>query len=159
MVSIDEVLISLGITLPAPPAPAGSYVPAVISGQLLFLAGQIPTEAGQVKFKGKVGKDLTIETAQQAARLCTINALAQLKSALGSLDRVKRIVKLTGFVNCEPNFVNQANVINGASDLLVKVFGDNGKHARAAVGVSSLPLDSAVEVELIAEIKQELSQS
>jgi enamine deaminase RidA (YjgF/YER057c/UK114 family) len=157
--SIEDVLSSLGITLPAPPAPAGSYVPAVISGRLVFLAGQIPTEAGQVKFKGKAGKDLSIEAAQQAARLCTINALAQLKAALCSLDRVKRIVKVTGFVNCEPNFVNQASVINGASDLLVQVFGDNGRHARAAVGVNSLPLDSTVEVELIAEIKQGASES
>ncbi len=156
---IEEVLSSLGITLPTPPTPAGSYVPAVITGSLVFLAGQIPTEAGQVKFKGKAGKDLSIEAAQQAARLCTINALAQLKAALGTLDRVKRIVKVTGFVNCEPSFVNQANVINGASDLLVQVFGDNGRHARAAVGVNSLPLDSAVEVELIAEINQGSSES
>jgi enamine deaminase RidA (YjgF/YER057c/UK114 family) len=99
-----------------------------------------------------VGRDLAIEAGQQAARLCTINALAQLKSALGSLDRIKRVVKVTGFVNCDPSFTDQPKVINGASDLLVQVFGEAGKHARAAVGVSSLPLDSAVEVEFIVEV-------
>jgi enamine deaminase RidA (YjgF/YER057c/UK114 family) len=149
---VEETLASLGIKLPVPPAPAGSYVPVVVTGNLAFVAGQIPTEGGQVKFRGKVGRDLTIEAGQQAARLCTINALAQLKSALGSLDRVKRFVKITGFVNCDPSFTDQPTVINCASDLLVQVFKDNGKHARAAVGVSSLPLDSAVEIEFIAEI-------
>ena len=149
---IEEKLASLGITLPSPPAPAGSYVPVVISHNIAFVAGQIPTENGQVRFKGKVGKDVSIEAGQQAARLCTINALAQLKSALGSLDKVARIIKVTGFVNCDPSFTDQPRVINGASDLLVQVFGENGKHARAAVGVSSLPLDSAVEVEFIVEV-------
>jgi enamine deaminase RidA (YjgF/YER057c/UK114 family) len=149
---VEETLASLGIKLPVPPAPAGSYVPVVVTGNLAFVAGQIPTEGRQVKFRGKVGRDLTIEAGQQAARLCTINALAQLKSALGSLDRVKRFVKITGFVNCDSSFTDQPEVINCASDLLVQVFKDNGKHARAAVGVSSLPLDSAVEIEFIAEI-------
>lgn len=149
---IEHKLTSIGITLPSPPAPAGSYVPVVVSHNLAFVAGQIPSEGGQVKFRGKVGKDLSIEAGQQAARLCTINALAQLKTALGSLDRVRRVVKVTGFVNCEPSFVDQPKVINGASDLLVQVFGEDGKHARAAVGVISLPLDSAVEVEFIVEI-------
>jgi enamine deaminase RidA (YjgF/YER057c/UK114 family) len=149
---VEETLASLGIKLPVPPAPAGSYVPVVVTGNLAFVAGQIPTEGGQVKFRGKIGRDLTIEAGQQAARLCTINALAQLKSALGSLDRVKRFVKITGFVNCDRSFTDQPKVINCASDLLVQVFKDNGKHARAAVGVSSLPLDSAVEIEFIAEI-------
>ncbi|HUG97063.1 MAG TPA: RidA family protein [Nitrososphaera sp.] len=149
---IEDKLASLGITLPSPPAPAGSYVPVVVSHSLAFVAGQIPAEGGQVKFRGKVGRDLSIEAGQQAARLCTINALAQLKAVLGSLDRVRRVVKVTGFVNCEPSFVDQPKVINGASDLLVQVFGENGKHARVAVGVSSLPLDSAVEVEFIVEI-------
>jgi enamine deaminase RidA (YjgF/YER057c/UK114 family) len=149
---IDETLSSLGIMLPSPPPPAGLYVPVVISGSLAFVAGQIPVEAGRVKFTGKVGKDLPVELGQQAARLCTINALAQLKVALGSLERVKRVVKVTGFVNCEPTFADQPKVVNGASDLLVQVFGEKGKHARAAVGVASLPLESAVEVEFIVEI-------
>ena len=149
---IEETLSSLGITLPSPPAPAGSYVPVVISGNLAFVAGQIPLEAGKVRFVGKVGKDLPVEAGQQAARLCTINALAQLKAALASLDRVQRVVKVTGFVNCMPDFSEQPKVVNGSSDLLVQVFGEKGKHARAAVGVSSLPLGSAVEVEFIVEI-------
>jgi enamine deaminase RidA (YjgF/YER057c/UK114 family) len=151
-VMIEETLSSLGITLPSPPASAGSYVPVVISGSLAFVAGQIPVEAGRVKFMGKVGKDLPVESGQQAARLCTINALAQLKAALGSLDRVQRVVKVTGFVNCQPDFTDQPKVINGSSDLLVQAFGEKGKHVRAAVGVSSLPLSSAVEVEFIVEI-------
>jgi enamine deaminase RidA (YjgF/YER057c/UK114 family) len=148
----EQALISLGITLPTPPAPAGSYVPVVVTGNLAFVAGQIPVEAGQVKFKGKVGRDVSIEAGQQAARMCTVNALAQLKTALGSLDRIKRVIKVTGFVNCEPSFADQPKVVNGASDLLVQVFGEKGKHARAAVGVSSLPMESAVEVEFIVEI-------
>lgn len=149
---IEETLSSLGITLPSPPAAAGSYVPVAISGNLAFVAGQIPMEAGRVKFVGKVGKDLPVEAGQQAARLCTINALAQLKAALGSLDRVQRIVKVTGFVNCPPDFTDQPKVINGSSDLLVQAFGEKGRHARVAVGVISLPLGSAVEVEFIVEI-------
>lgn len=150
--TVEQTLVSLGITLPTPPAPAGSYVPVVIAGSLAFVAGQIPVEAGQVRFKGKVGKDIPLEAGQQAARLCTINALAQLKAALGTLDRIKRVVKVTGFVNCEPSFSDQPKVVNGASDLLVQVFGEKGRHARAAVGVGSLPLESAVEVEFIVEV-------
>ena len=146
---IEEKLASLGISLPIPPEPAGSYLPVVVSSNLAFVAGQIPMEGKQVKFRGKVD---SIEIGQEAARLCTINALAQLKSSLGGLDRVKRVIKVTGFVNCEPSFVDHAKVINGASDLLVNIFGEKGKHARAAVGVSSLPLDSTVELDLIAEI-------
>jgi enamine deaminase RidA (YjgF/YER057c/UK114 family) len=146
---IEEKLASLGISLPIPPEPAGSYLPVVISGNLAFVAGQIPMEGKYVKFRGKVD---SIETGQEAARLCTINALAQLKSSLGSLDRIKRVIKVTGFVNCDPSFADQAKVINGASDLLVNIFGEKGKHARAAVGVSSLPLNSTVELEFIAEV-------
>jgi enamine deaminase RidA (YjgF/YER057c/UK114 family) len=146
---IEEKLASLGISLPIPPEPAGSYLPVVISGNLAFVAGQIPMEGKYVKFRGKVD---SIETGQEAARLCTINALAQLKSSLGSLDRIKRVIKVTGFVNCDPSFADQAKVINGASDLLVNIFGEKGKHARAAVGVSSLPLNSSVELEFIAEV-------
>jgi enamine deaminase RidA (YjgF/YER057c/UK114 family) len=124
-------------------------VPVVISGNLAFVAGQIPMEGKHVKFTGKVD---SIEIGQEAARLCTINALAQLKASLGSLDKVKRVIKVIGFVNCEPSFADHVKVINAASDLLVNIFGEKGKHARAAVGVSSLPLDSTVELELIAEV-------
>jgi enamine deaminase RidA (YjgF/YER057c/UK114 family) len=146
---IEEKLASFGISLPIPPEPAGSYLPVVVSGNLAFVAGQIPMEGKHVKFRGKIA---SIEVGQEAARLCTINALAQLKSFLGSLDRIKRVIKVTGFVNCDPSFADQAKVVNGASDLLVDVFGEKGKHARAAVGVSSLPLDSTVELEFIAEV-------
>src|SRR5919112_1271206 len=146
---IEEMLTSLGIRLPIPPGPAGSYVPVVVSGNLAFVAGQIPMEGNDVKFRGKVD---SIDIGQEAARLCTVNALAQLKSSLGSLDRIKRVVKVTGFVNSDPSFADHSKVINGASDLLVNVFGDKGKHARVAVGVTSLPLDSTVELEFIMEI-------
>ena len=149
---IDAVLASLGITLPSPPSAAGSYVPVVVSGNLAFVSGQIPLVGKELKYKGKVGKDLTVEIGHEAARLCAINALAQLRSSLGTLDRISRIVKVTGFVNCEPSFTQHPKVLNGASNLLVKVFGEKGRHARAAVGMSSLPLDSAVEVEIIAEL-------
>jgi enamine deaminase RidA (YjgF/YER057c/UK114 family) len=146
---IQEKLSSLGISLPIAPEPSGSYLAVVISGNLAFVAGQIPMEGKQVKFRGKVD---SIEVGQEAARLCTINALAQLKSSLGSLDRIKRVSKVTGFVNCDPSFVDHSKVINGASDLLVNIFGEKGKHARSAVGVSSLPLNSTVEVEFIVEV-------
>jgi enamine deaminase RidA (YjgF/YER057c/UK114 family) len=146
---IDEKLASLGISIPIPPEPVGSYLPVVLSGNLAFVAGQVPTEGKQVKFRGKVD---SIEIGQEAARLCTINALAQLKSSLGSLDRIKRVIKVTGFVNSDPSFADHAKVINGASDLLVNIFGEKGKHARSAVGVSSLPLNSTVELEFIVEV-------
>ena len=142
------MLTSLGIRLPIPPGPAGSYVPVVVSGNLAFVAGQIPMEGNDVKFRGKVD---SIDIGQEAARLCTINALAQLKSSLGSLDRIKRVIKVTAFVNCDSSFADHAKVVNGASDLLVNIFGEKGKHARAAVGVSSLPLNSTLEMEFIVE--------
>jgi enamine deaminase RidA (YjgF/YER057c/UK114 family) len=148
-IMIEEKLSSLGISLPIPPDPAGSYAPVVASGNLAFVAGQIPAEGNHIKFRGKV---MSAETGQQAARLCIINALAQLRLSLGSLDRIKQVIKLTGFINCDPTFTDHAKVINGASDLLVQLFGEKGKHARVAVGVSSLPLDSAVEIDLMIEI-------
>lgn len=146
---IEEKLSSLGISLPIPPEPAGSYLPVVLFGNLAFVAGQIPMEDKQVKFRGRVE---SIAMGQEAARLCTINALAQLKSSLGSLNGIKRVIKVTGFVNSDPSFADHAKVLNGASDLLVAIFGEKGKHVRAAVGVSSLPLDSAVEIEFIVEV-------
>ena len=146
---IEDKIVSLGISLPVPPEPAGSYVPVVLSNNLAFVAGQIPTEGKQVKFRGKIE---SIAMGQEAARLCTINALAQLKLHLGSLDRIKQVVKVTAFVNCDPSFTDHPKVINGASDLLVDIFGEKGKHARVAVGVNSLPLDSTVEIEFIVEV-------
>jgi enamine deaminase RidA (YjgF/YER057c/UK114 family) len=146
---IEDKIVSLGISLPIPPEPAGSYVPVVLSNNLAFVAGQIPTEGKQVKFRGKIE---SVAMGQEAARLCTINALAQLKLHLGTLDRIKQVVKVTGFVNCDTSFTDHPKVINGASDLLVDIFGEKGKHARVAVGVNSLPLDSTVEIEFIVEV-------
>ena len=149
---IDERLEALNILLPSPPKPVGSYLPVVITGKLAFVSGQIPIRDGRVIYAGKVPKDLSVEDAQNAARLCIINALAQLKTELGSLDRISKIVRVSGFVNSPPEFTDQPKVINGASDLLFEIFGQKGQHARIAVGVSSLPLNSAVEIDLIAEI-------
>lgn len=144
----------LGITLPASPAPAANYVPFVQTGNLLFIAGQVPTRDGKDTHTGKLGGNLSIEDGQAAARQCAINILAQVNAALaGDLDRVVRCVRLTGFVNCTPDFGGQPQVVNGASDLMVEVFGDAGRHARAAVGSVSLPRNVAVEVDAIFEVR------
>ena len=149
---IEKRLDALNIILPSPPKPVGSYVAVVITGKLAFVSGQIPIKDGKVIYAGKVSRDLSVDDAQKAARLCVINALAQLKAELGSLDKISKIVRVSGFVNSPPEFTDQPKVINGASDLLFEIFGQNGQHARIAVGVSSLPLNSAVEIDLIAEI-------
>jgi len=149
---IEEKLRTLGITLPSPPKPAGSYIPVVKTGNLVFVSGQIPISDGKVLYSGKVTKDLSIEEARKAARLCIINALAQLKSEFGNLDKISKIVRISGFVNSPPEFTEQPKVINGASDLLFEIFEKKGQHARIAVGVSSLPLNSAVEIDLIVEL-------
>jgi len=149
---IDEKLASLNITLPTPPKPAGSYIPVVKSGSLVFVSGQIPLKDGQVQFKGQVPTSISVEEAQKAAKLCIINVLAQLKSELGTLDNISRIVRVSGFVNSSQEFYEHPKIINAASDLLFEVFGEKGRHARIAVGVASLPLNSAVEIDLIAEI-------
>lgn len=148
----EEKLKTLGITLPSPPKPAGSYVPVVTTGKIVFVSGQIPMQDGMVKHTGKVSKDLSLDEAQKAAKLCIINALAQLKSELGSLDKISKIIRVSGFVNSPPEFIEQPKVINAASDLLFEIFGQKGKHTRIAIGVSSLPLNAAVEIDLIAEI-------
>jgi enamine deaminase RidA (YjgF/YER057c/UK114 family) len=150
---IDAKLAQLGITLPAPGDPAGNYVGHVITGNLVFLAGQVPLENGQRKYIGKLGAGISIEDGQKAARLCAINLLARLKAACGDLDKVTRCVKLVGFVNGTPDFTDQPKVVNGASDLMVEIFGNIGRHARSAVGMGSLPFGVAVEVEGIFEIK------
>ncbi len=149
---IEEKLRSLGITLPVPPKPAGSYVPTVISQKLVYVSGQIPIEDGKVIYKGKVMKNVTLEDAQKAARLCVINALVQLKESLGDLERIAKIVRVSGYVNSDPEFTEQHKVINAASDLLFQLFEEKGQHTRIAVGVSSLPLDSTVELDMIVEI-------
>lgn len=145
-------LAALGVTLPAVPAAIANYVPAVRSGNLVYLAGQIAKGPDGKFLTGKVGATLTVEEGAAVARLCAIQLIAVLKAEVGDLTRVKRIVRVGGFVNCPDDFTQQPKVVNGASDLLVAVFGDAGRHARAAVGVNSLPAGAPVEIELIAEI-------
>jgi len=150
---IDKRLAELGISLPSPPAPVASYVPCVAAGNLVFVSGQVTMAADGLKYVGVVGKDLSLEDGRAAARLCAINVLAQLKAAAGGdLDRVRRCVKLGVFVNAVPEFTQHPEVANGASDLIQEVFGDAGRHSRAAVGAGSLPRNVAVEVEAIFEI-------
>lgn len=150
--SIDQRLQELGITLPAAAAPVASYVPVVVQGDLAYVSGQISFVEGEL-VKGRLGDDVSLEDGMAAARGSGLMILAQLKAALGSLDRVERVVKLGGFVNSTPDFTDQPKVINGASDLMLEVFGEAGKHARAAVGVPALPLGVAVEVDAVVAIK------
>ncbi len=148
MSRIETRLAELGITLPTPMAPVANYVPYVITGDLVVISGQIPARDGAVAFKGKLGDVVSVETGVEAAQLCFINLLAQLRAACdGDLDRVQQVVRLGGFIACVPEFTTHAQVMNGASDMSVAVFGDAGRHARSTIGVPSLPLDAAVEVE------------
>jgi len=150
---IEARLTELGIDLPRASAPVANYVPYTISGKLVVVSGQVSVRDGKAEFIGKLGSGVTIADGQQAAKLCALNILAHLKNACdGDLDRVKRVLRLGGFVNCAPDFTDMPQVVNGASDLMVQVFGDAGKHARAAVGVASLPLGVAVEVEAMFEL-------
>lgn len=144
----------LGIELPQASTPAANYVPYVRTGNLLFMAGQVTMWNGERRFVGKLGREFGVEEGQQAARLCALNLIAQLRHALdGDLDRLVRVVRVGGFVNSMPDFVEQPKVVNGASDLFVEVFGEAGKHARTAVGTNALPFDVAVEVEAIFEVR------
>jgi len=150
---IEEKLKTLEITLPIPPTPAGSYVPAIKTGNLLFISGQIPMEDGKVIFTGKVTND-NMETAKKSAKMCAINLLAQMKRELGSLDKVTKIVRISGFVNSDPEFYQHPKIINAASDLFFEIFGDKGKHSRIAVGVACLPLNSMTEIDAIIEFSE-----
>ncbi len=150
--SYEAKLQQLGIELPAPPKPVATYIPAVQAGELLFLSGVIPLRDGKLAVEGKLGKDLTIEQGYEAARIALLNALAVIHQELGTLDRVRRIVRLVGHVASAAGFVQQPAVINGASDLLVRVFEEAGRHARVAVGAAELPLNAPVELELIVHI-------
>jgi len=150
---VDKKLADLGIVLPTPASPVANYVPFVRTGSLLFVSGQICFDGqGKLVVKGKVGGNVSIEDGQKAARACAINLLAQVKAALGDLDRVARVVRLGGFINSEPTFLEGPKVMNGASDLVVEVFGDKGRHARTTVGVAALPADATVEVEGLFEV-------
>lgn len=151
--SIDSRLAELGITLPEPLAPVAAYVPVVEAGGLAYVSGQVSFFDGQL-IKGRLGKDLTLDQGIEAAQACGLMILAQLKAALGSLDRVERVVKLGVFVNSTADFTDQPKVANGASELMAAVFGDAGKHARSAVGVPTLPLGVAVEVDAIVAVRQ-----
>jgi enamine deaminase RidA (YjgF/YER057c/UK114 family) len=151
--TVEKKLSELGIVLTTPPAPAANYVPFVRTGNLLMVSGQICLDgAGKLVATGKLGGGVTIEDGQKAARACAINILAQLKAALGDLDKVVRVVRLGGFVNSTPNFLEGPRVMNGASDLMIEVFGDKGRHSRTTVGVAVLPRDAAMEVEGIFEV-------
>jgi len=149
--SIEDRLAELGLALPPVVPPVAAYVPAQVSGNLVYTAGQLPMIGGVLPATGKVGAEVGADEAKEFARVCALNALAAVDSVIGSLDRVTRIVKVVGFVASAPDFTGQPGVVNGASELLGEIFGDIGKHARSAVGVAVLPLDAPVEVELIVE--------
>jgi len=148
---IEDKLRELSIDLPTPPSPAGSYIPVVTTGNLAFVSGQIPMKEGKVVFEGKVPNEQSLDAARDAAKIYIINGLAQLKANLGSLDKITKFVRISGFVNSNPEFTEQPKVINAASDLLVEIFGDMAKHSRIAVGVASLPLNSTVEIDMVVE--------
>jgi len=147
--SFEDRASSIGVKIPQAATPVGAYLLAVHGGTLLFTAGQGPVKDGVPMFKGKVGRDLTVEEAYEAAKLAALNCLAAAKSILGTLDKIQRVVKVNGYVNSAPGFTEQAKVMNGASDLLAQIFGEQGRHARTSVGVSELPVNIAVEVDLV----------
>lgn len=151
--SFERKLAELGLVLPAPPKPVATYIPAVLAGDLLFLSGVIPFRDGTLAFEGKLGRELTVEQGYEAARVTLLNALAIVRHELGTLDRVRKIVRLTGHVASADGFVQHPAVINGASDLLVKIFGEAGMHARVALGAAELPLNAPIEIELIVQVK------
>ena len=150
--NVEDRLKELGYELPTVPTPAGSYVPATHAGNLLFTAGQLPFREGQLPYTGKVGENVSVEEAKEAARLCALNALAAVEAEAGSLTNLRRVVKVTGYVASAAGFNDQAEVMNGTSELLGEVFGEKGLHTRSAVAVAELPLDAPVEVELIVEL-------
>ena len=153
MANIAQRLSQLGIKLPNTAVPAGSYVPYVLEKNLLWISGQVPFWNGKVKYRGKVSSEVSMDDAIMAARLCGLNILAQIKTALGDLNRVEQMIKLSGFVNSSSDFTDHPKVINGASDLMVDVFGELGRHTRVAIGASSLPLNSTTEVDALLRVR------
>ncbi|HEY9497858.1 MAG TPA: RidA family protein [Terrimesophilobacter sp.] len=151
MSKLDDRLVELGLVIPEGSKPVAAYIPAVVSGNLVFTSGQLPMVGGELPATGKVGAEVAPEDAKALARNCVLNGLAAARSAIGSLDRVTRVVKVVGFVASDPAFTGQSGVINGASELLGEIFGDAGQHARSAVGVAALPLDAPVEIEFVFE--------
>ena len=152
MSAVEDRLAELGLTLPEVAAPVAAYVPAVRTGNLIYTSGQLPMVNGALPETGTVGANVTVDRANELASICALNAMAAIKALIGDLDKVQRVVKVVGFVNSAPDFINQPAVVNGASNVLLAAFGDAGIHARSAVGVASLPLDAPVEVELIVEV-------
>ena len=155
-VSVEENLAAAGYPLPAAPTPAGAYVPALQAGAFVYTSGQLPMQSGSLpeRFKGKLGDGIDVQTAREAAAHCAVNALAAVKGVIGDLERVERVVKVVGFVASAPAFTSQPEVMNGASELLQAAFGEQGRHARSAVGVAVLPRDTCVEVELIVQVRE-----
>lgn len=150
---IEEKIKELGFELPEAPKPLASYIPALKVDNLVFTAGQLPMVKGELKYKGKLGADMSVVEGRSAAEICALNCLAAIAGVIGNLDNIERVVKLTAFVNSADNFTDQPKVANGASELIGKIFGENGKHVRSAVGVNELPLNAPVEIEMIVKIK------
>jgi enamine deaminase RidA (YjgF/YER057c/UK114 family) len=150
---VGQRLEKIGLNLPAIPKPVAAYIPAKQTGNLVFTAGQLPMVDGELISKGLLGQDVEIDEANKAARICTLNALAAIKGVIGDLDRIKQIVRVVGYVASVPTFTQQPAVVNGASELLLEIFGENGKHARSAVGMAVLPLNASVEIELTVEVE------
>ena len=153
MGKVESRISELNISLPEAPKPVAAYIPAKQTGKLVFTAGQLPMVNGELISKGILGQDVEIDEANKAARICTLNALAAIKGVIGDLDRIKQIVRVVGYVASVPTFTQQPAVVNGASELLLEIFGENGKHARSAVGMAALPLNASVEIELTVEIE------
>jgi enamine deaminase RidA (YjgF/YER057c/UK114 family) len=153
VVNIEAKLNELKLSLPDAPKPVAAYIPAKQTGNLVFTAGQLPMVNGELISKGLLGQDVEIDEANRAARICTLNALAAIKGVIGDLDRIKQIVRVVGYVASVPTFTQQPAVVNGASELLLEIFGENGKHARSAVGMAVLPLNASVEIELTVEVE------
>ena len=153
MKKIEMIINELGLEIPDAPKPVAAYIPAKQTGNLVFTAGQLPMVNGELISKGLLGQDVEIDEANKAARICTLNALAAIKGVIGDLDRIKQIVRVVGYVASIPTFTQQPAVVNGASELLLEIFGENGKHARSAVGMAVLPLNASVEIELTVEVE------
>ena len=153
MKNVESSIKQLGLELPDVPKPVAAYIPAKQTGNLVFTAGQLPMVNGELISKGLLGQDVEIDEANKAARICTLNALAAIKGVIGDLDRIKQIVRVVGYVASVPTFTQQPAVVNGASELLLEIFGENGKHARSAVGMAVLPLNASVEIELTVEVE------
>ena len=153
MSQVETKLESMGLKLPEAPKPVAAYIPAKQTGKLVFTAGQLPMVQGELISKGLLGQDVEIEEANKAARICTLNALAAIKGVIGDLDRIRQVVRVVGYVASVPTFTQQPAIVNGASELLLEIFGENGKHARSAVGMAVLPLNASVEIELTVEVE------